>query len=178
MANEDSGQEVIDQEDPHKEVALRPGGDNARMSIPLACRAIAAAVLCFASVACLAQLKVDAPWVRATVPQQRVTGAFMTLTAVEPLRLLEVRSPIAGKVEVHEMAMDGSVMKMRAVGALDLPAEKAVELKPGGYHVMLFELKRQIKAGETVPLTLVVVDKAGKRRDIEVSAQARELGAH
>ena len=141
-------------------------------------RCALAVVLSSASVACLAQVKVEAPWVRATVPQQRVTGAFMTLTAGEPLRLVEARSPLAGNVEVHEMAMEGSVMKMRAIAALDLPAGKAVELKPGGHHVMLFELKRQIMAGETVPLTLVVVDPAGKRRDIEVSAQVRALGAH
>ena len=140
-------------------------------------RCAAVAVLSFAAGTCFAQVKVEAPWVRATVPQQRVTGAFMTLTASEPLRLVEARSPLAGNVEVHEMAMEGSVMKMRALPALELPAGKAIELKPGGYHVMLFDLKRQIKAGETVPLTLVVVDKAGKRRNVEISAQVRALGA-
>jgi copper(I)-binding protein len=141
-------------------------------------RCAVAVVLSFASIACLAQLRVEAPWVRATVPEQRVTGAFMTLTAGEPLRLVEARSPLAGNVEVHEMAMQGGVMKMRAIAALDLPAGKTVELKPGGFHVMLFELKRQILAGETVPLTLVVVDAAGKRREVQVSAQVRALGAN
>ena len=141
-------------------------------------RCAVAVVLSLASLACLAQVRVEAPWVRATVPEQRVTGAFMTLTAGEPLRLVEARSPLAGNVEVHEMAMQGGVMKMRAIAALDLPAGKTVELKPGGFHVMLFELKRQIVAGETVPLTLVVVDQAGKRRDVEVRAEVRALGAH
>jgi copper(I)-binding protein len=112
------------------------------------------------------------------VPQQRVTGAFMTLTASEPLRLVEARSPLAGSVEIHEMAMQGSVMQMRAVPALDLPVGKAVELKPGGYHVMLFDLKRQIKAGDSVPLILVVVDAGGKRRDVAVDAKVRPLGGH
>ena len=139
---------------------------------------LSAAALALAAGACLAQVKVDDPWVRATVPQQRVTGAFMTLTASEPLRLVEARSALAGNVEIHEMAMEGSVMKMRALTALDLPSGKAVELKPGGHHVMLFDLKQQIKAGDKVPLTLVVVDAAGKRRSVEVTAAVRPLGGH
>ena len=135
-------------------------------------------MLSFVACASLAQVKVADPWVRATVPQQRVTGAFMTLTATEPLRLVDARSPLAGSVEIHEMAMQGSVMKMRALPGLDLPVGKPVELKPGGYHVMLFDLKQQIKAGDTVPLTLVVVDSSGKRRDVEVAATVRALGGH
>ena len=152
-------------------------GDNAGMPNPSA-RFIAAAALALAAGASLAQVKVEDPWVRATVPQQRVTGAFMTLTASEPLRLVEARSPLAGSVEIHEMAMQGGVMKMRALPALELPAGKAVELKPGGHHVMLFDLKQQIKAGDSVPLTLVVIDPGGKRRTLEVSAAVRPLGGH
>lgn len=147
------------------------------MSNP-SCRLLAAAALALAAGASLAQVKVEDPWVRATVPQQRVTGAFMKLTASEPLRLVEARSPLAGNVEIHEMAMEGGVMKMRALPAVALPAGKAVELKPGGHHVMLFDLKQQIKAGDSVPLTLVVVDAAGKRRNVEVSAAVRPLGGH
>ena len=126
--------------------------------------------------ASFAQVAVGDPWARTTVPQQRVTGVFMTLTAAEPLRLVEARSPIAGSVEVHEMAMEAGVMKMRALPGLDLPAGRAVELKPGGYHVMLFDLKKQIKAGDAVPLTLVVEGKDGKRRNVEVAARARNPG--
>ena len=147
------------------------------MSKPFA-RRVAAAVLSFVACASLAQVKVEDPWVRATVPQQRVTGAFMRLTATEPLRLVDARSPLAGSVEIHEMAMEGSVMKMRALPALELPVGKPVDLKPGGYHVMLFDLKQQIKAGDVVPLTLVVVDAGGKRRSVEVAAQVRALGGH
>ena len=141
-------------------------------------RSAAAAALALAAGACLAQVKVEDPWVRATVPQQRVTGAFMKLTASEPLRIVEARSPLAGNVEIHEMAMEGGVMKMRALTSLELPSGKAVDLKPGGHHVMLFDLKQQIKAGDSVPLTLVVVDAGGKRRNVEVSAAARALGGH
>ncbi|MDO8699052.1 MAG: copper chaperone PCu(A)C, partial [Rhodoferax sp.] len=77
-------------------------------------------------------------WARATGQGQTATGAFMKLTAKDGAKLVSVSSPVAGVVEVHEMNMEGDVMKMRAVqGGLELPAGKAVELKPGGYHVML-----------------------------------------
>jgi len=70
------------------------------------------------------------------------------------------------------MALDNNVMRMRAVTALDLPAGRAVELKPGGYHVMLMDLKQQVKEGEVVPVTLVV-EAGGKRETIEVKATVR-----
>jgi periplasmic copper chaperone A len=123
----------------------------------------------------LAQVRVIDPWVRATVPQQKATGAFMSITAANGARLVEARSPIAGVVEIHEMTMENNVMKMRAVPGLDLPAGKPVELKPGGYHVMLMALKQQVKEGESVPLTLVLEDKDKKRMNIEVKAPVRAL---
>lgn len=122
-----------------------------------------------------AQVKVAEPWVRATVPQQKATGAFMNLTAEKGARLVEAKSPVAGIVEIHEMAMENNVMKMRAVPGLDLPAGKPVELKPGGYHVMLMDLKEQMKDGQSVPITLVVEDKDKKRQSIEVKAVVRPL---
>ena len=82
---------------------------------------------------------------------------------------------MAGVVEVHEMAMEGNVMKMRAIGSLALPAGKTVELKPGGYHVMLMDLKGQVKDGDAVPVTLVVEGKDGKRQNIELKAPARTM---
>ena len=83
----------------------------------------------------------------------------------------------AGVVEIHEMAMDGNVMKMRAVPGIDLPAGKTVDLKPGGYHVMLMDLKRELKAGETVPVTLVIEGADKKRETVEVKATVRALGS-
>jgi len=80
-------------------------------------------------------------------------------------------------VELHEMKMVDNVMKMRAIPALALPAGKVVELKPGGYHVMLVGLKQQIKDGDRVPLTLVIEDKDHKRETIEVDAVAKPLTA-
>lgn len=139
------------------------------------------AALCLFVVSALAQaqvpLQVATPWVRATVPQQGATGAFMQLTAERKLRLLEVRSSVAGTVELHRMAMEGGVMKMRQIAYLDLPAGQTVALQPGGYHVMLFDLKRQVKEGERVPLTLVVQDEKQQRFLIDVDAPARALNA-
>lgn len=133
---------------------------------------IAGLALAFAA---QAQVSVKEPWVRATVPQQKATGAFMQIVAAQDARLVEARSPVAGIVEIHEMAMVGDVMKMRAIPELALPAGKAVELKPGGYHVMLMDLKGQVKDGDTVPLTLVVEGKDGKRQTLEFKAPARPL---
>jgi hypothetical protein len=84
---------------------------------------------------------------------------------------------VAGIVEIHEMAMEGNVMKMRALPAgLDLPAGKSVELKPGGYHVMLMDLKKELKAGDTVPVTLVIEGADKKRETVEIKAPVRALG--
>ncbi len=93
--------------------------------------------------------RVEGAWVRSAVPGQHATGAFMKITAPRPMQLVGVATPVAGVAEVHEMKMEGDVMKMRAVPALDLPAGRAVELKPGGYHLMLMELKQPLEAGST-----------------------------
>ena len=136
----------------------------------------ALASMLFASPA-LAQVTVTDPWVRGTVAQQRATGAFMKLTAPDGARLVEARSPVAGVVEIHEMTMDNNVMRMRQIPALELPAGKAVELKPGGYHVMLMDLKQPMKTGESVPITLVFEDKDKKRQTVDIKAPVRALNA-
>ncbi len=123
----------------------------------------------------LSQVQVADPWVRGTVAQQKATGAFMTLTSVAATRLVDVRSPVAGIVEIHEMVMDNQVMRMRALPGLDLPAGKSVELKPGGYHVMLMDLKQPMKVGESVPITLVFENAAKQRETLEVKAVVRAL---
>ena len=132
----------------------------------------AAAVALLLSLPAAAQVTVSEPWVRGTVPGQMATGAFMKLQSAKEARLVEAASPVAGVVEIHEMALENNVMRMRAVPALPLPAGRAVELKPGGYHVMLMDLKRQMKEGEVVPVTLVV-ESGGRRETIEVKAQVR-----
>ncbi|MDO8652426.1 MAG: copper chaperone PCu(A)C [Undibacterium sp.] len=130
--------------------------------------------VCLASTA-QAQVSVKDAWVRATVAQQKVTGAFMQITSGKDTRLVEVHSSAAATVELHQMEMVGDVMKMHAIDELALPAGKTVELKPGGYHVMLMGLKAQVKEGDTIPLTLVIEGKDKKRETIELKAIAKPL---
>ena len=124
----------------------------------------------FAQAASAQTVDVQGAWARATVPGQKATGAFMKLTAKDGTKLVSVSTPAAGVSEVHEMKMDGDVMKMRAVqGGLDLPAGKAVELKPGGYHVMLMDLKAPLPKDSTVALTLVFKNAKGVETKQEVT---------
>ena len=139
-------------------------------------RCLTAATLALCTIAAAAQTTVKDAWVRGTVAQQKASGAFMQITSAQGGRLVSVQSPAAGVAEVHEMAMDGNVMKMRAVdGGLELPAGKTVELKPGGFHVMLMDLKQPLKDGDRLPLTLVVEGRDGKRETLEVKATVRSL---
>jgi copper(I)-binding protein len=105
-------------------------------------------------------------WARASVQGQRSSGAFMTLTASEPVTLVGVATPVAGIADVHEMKMEGDVMRMRAMPALELPANKPVQLAPGGYHLMLQELKAPLKPGTTIPVTLTFRTAAGEQRQL------------
>jgi len=128
---------------------------------------IALALMCGAAQAQTVEVK-DA-WVRTSVQGQMSTGAFMKITARENMKLVSASTPVAGVAEVHEMKMEGDVMKMRAVkGGLDLPAGKTVELSPGGYHVMMMDLKAALPKGSTVPLTLVFKDAKGVESKLEL----------
>lgn len=124
-----------------------------------------------------AQTTIDDAWVRGTVAGQKATGMYAKITSVQGGKLVAAASPLAGVVEIHEMAMEKDIMRMRAIKGLDLPAGKTVELKPGGYHVMLMDLKQQMKEGDTVPMTLVVEGKDKKRSTIEVKAAVKALTA-
>jgi len=124
-----------------------------------------------------AQTKVEDAWVRGTVAQQKATGLFARITSPAGGRVVSVSSPLAGVAELHEMALEGNVMRMRALpNGLPLPAGQTVELKPGGLHVMLMDLKRPLADGEVVPVTLVVEGAGGKRETLEVKAPVRPLG--
>lgn len=124
-------------------------------------------------------VQVKDAWVRATVVGQQGTGAFMTVIAKTATRLEGVASPVAGVAEVHEMKMQGDVMEMRPVSVLDLPAGKAVQLKSGGYHVMLMDLKQALPKGSTLPLTLLFKDATGveSRLDLKVPVVASAPGS-
>ena len=112
-------------------------------------------------------------WVRATVPGQSVAGAYLDITASAPAALIAAESPVAGKTELHSMSMDGGVMKMRPVEKIELPAKQTVSLKPGAYHVMLIDIRRELKAGERVALKLVVQDAKGVKSTLQVDAEVR-----
>jgi len=128
---------------------------------------MACASLAMAQGAAPAPVQVKGDWVRAAVAGQSGTGAFMQLTAPKGARLVGVSTPVAGTAEVHEMKMEGDVMKMRALpDGLELPAHKAVELKPGGYHIMLTQLKQPLAAGTTIPMTLHLKDDTGAPVDM------------
>jgi copper(I)-binding protein len=135
---------------------------------------LAAATLLFATQAAAEVTATDA-WVRGTVPAQKATGAFLTLRSSEDAKVVAAASPAAKIVEVHEMVMKDNVMQMRAVESLALPAGKTVELKPGGYHVMLIDLVKPLIAGEKVPVTLTIVGKDGRKSALEVQAEVRSL---
>jgi periplasmic copper chaperone A len=140
-------------------------------SILFTTKSIAACALFYwASASIYAQtVKLEGAWVRTAVQGQQGTGGFMKLTADQDMQLVGVSSPVAGVGEVHEMKMDGDVMTMRALPAgLTLPAGKTVELKPGGMHIMLMDLKQALPRGSTVPMTLLFKDKAGKDVKLEV----------
>ena len=130
-----------------------------------------------AALPAVAQVAVTDAWVRGTVTGQKVTGAFMQLKSPTDAALVAVTSPIAKLAEIHEMKQDGGVMRMRAVDKVALPAGKSVELKPGGYHVMLMDVTGPLQEGATVPLTLTFEDKAGRKETVEVKARVKALTA-
>jgi len=135
---------------------------------------IAVAASLVAQAAWAANISVTDAWARATMPGQPVSGAYMQIQADADARLLSVSSSVVPRVEVHEMNMDGGVMHMREVKAIDLPKGKTVSLEPGGFHIMLMNLKKPIAAGDVIPLTLVV-ESGGKRQTVEVKAVARAM---
>ena len=117
-----------------------------------------------------APVTVKGAWTRATVPGQMATGAFMQLTASEPLKLVSVSTPAAGIAEVHETKMDGNVMRMRpVVGGLDLPKGQTLALKPGGYHLMLMDLKGPLPIGSQIPVTFQFENSKGARSELTIA---------
>jgi copper(I)-binding protein len=136
---------------------------------------VLAALLLAGAAQAQAQVTVTAPWIRATVPQAGAAGVFMQLQSAQDTRLIEVRSSVAGVAEIHQMAMTGQTMTMRAVDGVDLPAGKPVDLASGGLHIMLMDLKRQMKAGDVVPVTLVVQAKGKKPQTISLNVPVKPL---
>ena len=143
----------------------------------IAIRMVLLVALALAAPFAAADVTVSQPWVRGTVAPQKVTGAFMKLKSDRDVKLVAASSPVAKLVEIHEMTTVKDVMRMRPVTELALPAGKDVELKPGGFHLMLMGIERQFKQGDVVPITLSVQESDGKTRTIEVKAEVRDLTA-
>lgn len=99
---------------------------------------------------------VDHPWVRPVPPAQKISAAFMVLKNPDAKAdaLISASTPAAQTVELHATIADGNVMRMRQQDKIPLPARGQTELKPGGYHLMLINLKQPLKTGDKVPLTL------------------------
>lgn len=138
-------------------------------------RLIMLGLLLLAQTAIAADVKVDNAWIRATAPGQQVAGAYMQITSPVNATLMKVQSPAAGRMEIHLMRMNHGVMEMREVGTLALPKGETVKLAPGGFHLMLFDLKQPFKEGETVPIKLIIQTADKKRETVNVVAQVRGL---
>jgi hypothetical protein len=137
---------------------------------------VAAALLALAAGwAHAADVEVVAPWTRATVRLLKVSSAYMELRSAQGATLVGASSPVAGSVELHEMRMEGDLMKMRLVPRLPLPAGKPVVLKPGGYHLMLYDLKQQLQEGTRVPIRLEFESAGGRHDSVEIQAEVRPL---
>jgi copper(I)-binding protein len=124
-----------------------------------------------------ADLKVDNAWARAPAPGQKVASAYAELTSPSNAALVAAASPVAERVELHSMTMDGGVMRMRPVPRIELPAGKTVTLAPGGLHLMLFGLKQPLKDGDKVPLELSVQSAGSAPTTVKVEAEVRVPGA-
>jgi copper(I)-binding protein len=119
-------------------------------------------------------LQIENAYTRATVPGQMAAGGFMKVENKGVVDLLvSASSPAAGEVQLHEMAMEGNVMKMRQVKDIPVPAGGAVELKPGGMHLMFMNIKAPLVAGETIPVKL----KFAKAGEVEVKFPVNAMGA-
>jgi len=137
--------------------------------------ALGAGLMLF-SAAALAQggdVKITDAWARATPGGAQTAAAYVTVESAAGDRLTGASTPAAQKADIHEMTMDGNVMKMRQVDGIDLPSGKPVTMKPGGYHIMLTGLAKPLQEGQTFPLTLDFA-KAGKR---QVTVSVEKVGA-
>jgi copper(I)-binding protein len=124
-----------------------------------------------------AQTRIDDAWVRATVPGQQSTGAFLKITSSTDSKLVSVQSPVARTVQMHHSTMQNEVMRMDPVESVALPVGKTVVFDPDSYHVMLIGVYAQVKEGDKVPLILTVEGVNGKKETITVEASARALNS-
>jgi copper(I)-binding protein len=118
-------------------------------------------------------VEISNAWTRATLEEQDVGAAYMTLTANTDLTLNEIESSVTEDVEIHSMSMENGVMKMRMLDKLSLKANTPVELSPGGFHLMLFDLENPLKAGDKVRFTLHFKDKQSKELTLNIDSPVK-----
>ena len=119
-------------------------------------------------------VQIENAYTRSTVPGQMAAGGFMKIENKGSVdQLISASSPVAGEVQLHEMAMEGNVMRMRQVKEVVVPAGGVVELKPGGLHLMFMNIKAPLAAGESVPVKL----KFAKAGEVEVKMPVNAMGA-
>ncbi|MGZ9079432.1 MAG: copper chaperone PCu(A)C [Burkholderiales bacterium] len=134
------------------------------------------ALCLFTSFASAADIKVENAWARATAPGQKTGSAYVELTSPADAALVAAGSPLAARVELHSMTLEGGVMRMRALPRIDLPAGKTVKLAPNGLHLMLIDLKRPLKAGDKLPLVLSVQTSGTSLTTLNIEAEVRAVG--
>ncbi|CAM3813462.1 copper chaperone PCu(A)C [Polynucleobacter antarcticus] len=133
----------------------------------------------FAQNAKVGSVQIENAYTRATVPGQQVAGGFMKIENKGAAdQLISASSPVAGEVQLHEMAMEGNVMKMRQVKDITVPAGGSVELKPGGLHLMFMNIKAPLTAGETVPVKLKFAKAGEVEVKVPVNAMGKPTGGH
>ena len=115
-------------------------------------------------------IEIKNQWVRASNDGQDVSAAYMTIVSNEDTSLIKIDSDVADVIEIHSMSMENGVMKMRMLDTLDLIAGKPTELSPGGFHLMLFDLKKPLAAGKEAHFTLHFKNKAGQEKTISVTS--------
>ncbi len=135
------------------------------------------ALLALGTMTASAEVTISEPWIRGMVAGQSATAAFMTIRSNEATALVGASSPVASKVEIHQMSMDQGVMKMRPLDRLQVPANSTVSLEPGGYHVMLIGVAKPLAKGDKVPLTLQFQGKDGKKTSKEIMVEVRDIAA-
>ena len=138
---------------------------------------IGIAALLFATQTWAGEISVSEAWARATAPGQENGSVGLVITSQKDAHIIAVSSPVSASAEIHTMTMDNGVMKMRQLEDLPLPAKQPVTLGPGGNHLMLFGLKRALKAGDSVPLTLTVKFGNKKTEKVRINALVRPLNA-
>ncbi len=124
---------------------------------------------------CADEISVTDAWTRAGAPGQKVAGIYFDIVSAVDAKLIAVETEIAQVAEFHWMTVENGTMRMRAVLAVVLPAGKTVSFKPGGFHVMLFDLRQRLHAGERIPILLLVEDVNGRQTELKIEVDVRNL---